>query len=775
VEEQRILSLRPSALEPRTEVFNGRCSLRQEGEQRVIVVSGVAAYRYLAEDDVGKAYAMVYLVESGYATQAEVARVYGCSERTVRRHQRRYEEGGMVGLATRCGWRPGRRRIPVSRRLRIERMHAEGLSNREIARRLGVSEKAIRKQVGPSSGAAAQIPLLLPLEREVVSAEPNESTSAEKENVCEPRSKEMDMGRVSEAETWIPGSYDADPRNRIVDRSLACLGMLNDAAPMFADEKGVVGAGILFALPSLVQSGVFRVAAKLYGDIGPAFYGLRTTFLVLLFMALWRIKRPEGLKERDPASLGFVLGLDRAPEVKTVRRKLTRLAADHKAEQLGQELAGIRVEQRSAMMGFLYIDGHVRAYHGKRDIPKTHVARMRISMPATSDYWVGDSDGDPLFVVTAEANAGLSKMLPPVLAQIRKLVSGRRVTVVFDRGGWKLALFKQIVDDLKFDILTYRKGKSPPIDPGLFSHHVAVIDGRRVEYWLHDQRVTFLDSKLELRQVTRLNSNNHQTQIITSRFDLPAVEVAFRMFERWRQENYFRYMREEFALDTLTDYQIEPDDPTRTVPNPARRKIAKQVKAARQEIKALEQSLGSVLIDAKNKNLPGVNALANAYGDTETKLAVARAKLDSLLRERRENPLRVEVREVARDAVIKLATERKHLTNVIKMLAYQTESDLLSLLGSQYSRADDEGRTLIHELLNARADLRIAGSELLVTLHPLSAPHRTEAVARLCQPLTNTRTTFPGSNTRLRFDVKPPPKIGLAFPGPTPKFSNRNA
>jgi hypothetical protein len=83
-------------------------------------------------------------------------------------------------------------------------------------------------------------------------------------------------------------------------------------------------------------------------------------------MALLRIKRPEQLKERDPAVLGRLLGLDRAPEVKTLRRKLTRLAAYHRAEQLGAELARHRVDQRGHAVGFLYIDGHVRAYHGQR-------------------------------------------------------------------------------------------------------------------------------------------------------------------------------------------------------------------------------------------------------------------------------------------------------------------------------------------------------------------------------------------------------------------------
>src|SRR5260370_14486880 len=83
---------------------------------------------------------------------------------------------------------------------------------------------------------------------------------------------------------------------------------------------------------------------------------------------LLRIKRPEHLKERDPAAFGRLLGLDRAPEVKTLRRRLTRLAADHRAEQLAAALARLLVDQRGHLMGFLYVDGHVRAYHGQRAI-----------------------------------------------------------------------------------------------------------------------------------------------------------------------------------------------------------------------------------------------------------------------------------------------------------------------------------------------------------------------------------------------------------------------
>src|SRR5271169_171437 len=125
------------------------------------------------------------------------------------------------------------------------------------------------------------------------------------------------------------------------------------------------------------------------------------------------------------------------PEVKTLRRKLARLAALKGSYQLGCQIASQRVAERGKVLGFLYIDGHVRAYHGHRTIPKAYVTRMHLAAPATTDYWVNDQRGDPLFVVTAEANAAMTKMLIPVLTEVRQLLGpDRHSTVVFDRGGW---------------------------------------------------------------------------------------------------------------------------------------------------------------------------------------------------------------------------------------------------------------------------------------------------------------------------------------------------
>ena len=639
-----------------------------------------------------------------------------------------------------------------------------------------MTERAIRKLVGTSKSPQAE-QLDLAAIASAAASEPSPvlasvtstdtDTHHEAASVADDQAVEFDAAAAQDEP--LPLSLDRDASDRSVDRQLAHLGMLDDAAPLFRDGSRIPGVGVLLALPALVESGLLRISRKLYGEIGPAFYGLRTSLLTLLFMALLRIKRPEHLKEHDPAALGRLLGLDRVPEVKTLRRKLSRLAAYQRAEPLGAELARLRVDHRGHLMGFLYVDGHVRAYHGQCSISQAYVARRHLAMPATTDYWINDRAGDPLLVITGEVNSALTRAFPRLLREVRGVVGERRVTIVFDRGGWSPKLFHKMIDE-GFDILTYRTGKARRIHERRFVRRRARLDGHWVSYDLHEQPVRFLKGKLRLRQITRLCDNGHQTQIITSRLDLRDIEIAWRMFERWRQENFFKYMREEFLLDALVDYRIEAEDPTRTIPNPERRVLDKQIRSACSELSAIERAYGAAVannIEQKRRTMRGFKI---AHGKLGKKLRAARARLTKLIAQRRAVAARVEIRDLSEGAVVKLATERKHLTDIIKMVAYQTESDLLALLRPHYARAEQEGRTLLHEIFAAAGDIRVSDTELHITLAPLSSPHRTHAAQALCEVLDQTATAFPGSRLRIRFTVHPPPRIGLAFPGSPPEL-----
>jgi Transposase protein len=744
----------PDAYNPKSLcVINERCLLRSQDRHRVVLVSGMVLAHYACEDRMAEAHAMVSLVEQGWADQIEIARAFSCSARTVRRHQRRFEAGGLTALGHTDGYPCGQGRLSQTRERLVQRLKAQGISQREIARRIGVNEKAIRKllrRLGWKSAAALQSQL--PLEA-VPTAQSDPLLPADGASVQTVAGADPNLSAWSaDGATAFPITFDTDPNHRCTDRLFARLGLLEDAAPLFGSAVAVPRAGVLLAVPVLVISGVFECAQKIYGSLGPAFYGLRTSLLTLLLMALWRIKRPEGLKEHSPQDLGRVLGLDRAPEVKTLRRKLAQVAAVGRAAQFGQALAQRRVTLRGEALGFLYTDGHVRVYHGEHTLPKAHVARMRISLPATSDYWVNDSSGDPLFVITAEANAGLVKMLPGILAQVRALVGKRRLTVVFDRGGFSPKLFLQILDG--FDLLTYRKGRYPRIARKRFQICRTRRDGRTIRYVLADQEVRLLQGKLRLRQVTRLMDNGHQTPILTSRRDLPAAQVAYRMFDRWRQENFFKYLREEYALDALVEYATVPDDPTRAVPNPAWIAVDAQLRQAYAHLERLQAEYGLEALTNLEERRRTMRGFKTAQGKLGRKIWNAWQRIEHLEKRRAAIPRRVPVQSVTSQPVVKLAPERKHLTNLIKMLAYQAESDLLRMVAPHYRRAGQEGRTLLQSALASAADLQVTETELRVTLAPQSSPHRTRAIAALCDQLNQTKTLFPGSRLRLHYAIR---------------------
>jgi transposase len=243
---------------------------------------------------------------------------------------------------------------------------------------------------------------------------------------------------------------------------------------------------------------------------------------------------------------------------------------------------------------------------------------------------------------------------------------------------------------------------------------------------------------------------------VTSRRDIRDVEVAFRMFERWRQENFFKYLREEYALDVLVDHRAERADPDREVPNPKWNELRRQTKKVWSEIVRIAMHYGIKAygnVEALRRTMRGFK-IANA---ADTRRLTAAIEHHMLLEKRRASvPKRVPVKDVVEGQVVRLAAERKHLTNLIKMVAYQIEGDLVRLVAPHYKRAGQEGRTLVQAALASPADIEVTEDELRVTLAPQSSRHRTAAVGALCEDLNRITACFPATKLRMRFEVAEP-------------------
>jgi hypothetical protein len=705
-------------------------------------VHGMATFCWEASDEASRRLAAVQLTELKAATQKQVAAGFGTDAVTVWRWADAYRRDGLAGLLPGRKGPKGPSKLTPELTAKIRELRGQGLSQAAIAARCGVSSFAVRTALGTAGSRTSPV-------------------AGE-----EPAGQEACAGGDSQEQDTLPVLPDPVPRDG--ERAAARFGLLGEGAvPVFTGGARYPLAGLLLALPALQQAGLLPAARQVYGRLRNGFYGLELVLVTCVFLALLREPRAEGAARVPPAALGRVLGLDRAPEVKTIRRKLDELAAAGKAADLQLAIARHHAAARPDELGLLYTDGHTRAYFGGRQVQKMHLGRLGRPGPGTEESWVTTGRGDPLLVVIAEPSDSLAAQIRTLLPDLRTITGeAARPLLCFDRGGWSPDLFASIIA-AGFDLLIYRKAQPGKPVPDIGDDEFAAVawtgdDGREREYDLADTRialpVTAGEHKgevLDLRQVTR-RDKDRQIHILTSRdaAALPPAGVVYAMTGRWREENYFRYARAHFALDALDSYDVTPDDPSRQVPNPAKKTAAADVKAAKKAL-ADAQAARQAKLDALRRPAPGAAAVITNQDLARLDVPVdaARRKLGTAQAAAKATPAKIPLSR-HNPGMVRLETETKLITHAIRMAAFNAETTLARTLNGSYARADDEKYALIREALRASGDIIPGDGTLTIRLDPLSADRHTRAIAALCAQLNATQTRYPGTSLTLRYEIK---------------------
>jgi hypothetical protein len=556
-----------------------------------------------------------------------------------------------------------------------------------------------------------------------------------------------------------------------------------NATVQFAAHEAVCGAGVLFLLPALLAQGLLKTK-EVYQVPQSHYYGLESIVLTLAFMALARIKNPEQLKQCKPGEIGKIIGLDRIPEVRCLRDKIKLFTSQQQAQKLNHLLIDHWYVNPSEATSFLYIDGHVRIYYGyEANLPAKFISRQKLCLSATTEYWVNDATGLPVMMVTGELTEKLQQaieqyiipqlqqtvLLPSPSFSAKETVTEEETadkkevhtddqppvcTFVFDREAYEPAFFERLWKQYHIAMITYRKNVKDIWPEQLFkSTDVKVLD-QVVTMQICEQSTTL--GGIPFREIRRLTGSGHQTAIITNNTLISMETAAGRMFGRWSQENFFRYMIMDYDFDKMIEFGTEAIDENKEVVNPQYRQMTQRLKKQKEKTGRLKAKLYPLTEQSIEAALDSMPELINKQTILLEQIEKQQQAEQQLQEQRSTVKARIKLKNMPdQTRYNKLKQESKMLMNIIKMICYRAETAVANELEPYLTGARDEKRMLVKQIIQNNADLLpdYENKTLTVVLHTLSAPRFNKAAANLADLMNQTETIFPGTDLQLKFKI----------------------
>ena len=709
------------------------------------------------------------LICQGVCRQADIVRAFGVSKSSVIRSVNRYRAGGVNAFYTPRATRGASVMTPEVT-AQAQQLLGAGESPREVAEQLGIKLDTLRKAIRHGR-------LTVPFRAQPAEPTPEEALTPQ------PLVATDKSTRAVEDAAAEMGTACTRPD----ERALAAFGLLAGASTQFETCRDVSFGGVLCALPALAANGLLQhihdCLAKLRG-----YYSTLHVIVLLAHMALCRIKTVEQLQYQPPGELGKLLGLDRVPEVRCLRQKLAALSIDDGPQKWAALLARDWLKAEPEMAGALYVDGHVRLYHGDlTTLPKRYVSRQRLCLRGTTDYWVNDALGRPFFVVERTIDHGLlevlkSDIVPRLLKDVpsqpteAELEADRyraRFVILFDREGYSPEFFKEMWQTHRIACITYHKF---PKDDWPADEFVAVEttlpNGERVSLKLAERGTWVGDRKkgLWMRETRKLTESGHQVSLISTAFGKLEREDSAQLFSRWSQENFFRYMMEHFAIDLLNEYGTEEIPETkRPVVNPKWRELDRQKRSVKSKLTHRQARFAALTLHPESDD------------DAQAKWAKQKAELVEAIQQFEKDwkeidgklkttPTHLKWDELPPDEKFKrLAPSRKQLVDTVKMVAYRAETAMASIVREKLVRKDD-ARSLLRDLFRSEADLvpDLEQRVLRVHVHPMSNPRSNYAIAHLLEHLNAAEFTYPGTDLRLIYSIAGDAETSNFAPGQNP-------
>jgi hypothetical protein len=558
-----------------------------------------------------------------------------------------------------------------------------------------------------------------------------------------------------------------------IERILASVGGTS-ATIKFSEQIDLSCAGVLLSLPALLSNGLLTHTQDF--KLNNVYYSEEMIFLCLAFLSLLRVKNINQANTIPCGELGRVLGLDRIPEVKTLRNRIAQFTKKGNVEEWSAKLSQGWMNASPGLAGVLYIDGHVNIYYGHAtSMPKRYVSRVRLCMSGSTDYWVNDKTGQPFFVVSEAINSGMIEQIKTsILPRLEKEVPNQpteeallqnpllhKLMIVYDRECYSVDFFHYLWEK-RVAVCTYNKNVKDKWPEGDFIEYETIQeDGTTEKIKLSEKTITLKNDdkqnpkEVTCREIRKLSKSGHQTSILTTNWTLGIVAIGLYMFARWCQENFFKYMTENFDIDGLVSYTKEIISDTKMLVNPAYKQLESGLKSLNGKLSKQKTLFANMTLKEEPEKGKKLERSIAKKAEIHEEIKGLEAQIITIKDKKKNVDRKITFASLPQTEKFSNAINvRKHFMDNIKMIAYRAETGMYNMIKNRLSHPD-EGRKLLQLIYTSDADLipDYTNKTLTVKLHNLNYRRDDKVVQYLCEKLNETETEFPGTDLKIIYQL----------------------
>ena len=337
-----------------------------------------------------------------------------------------------------------------------------------------------------------------------------------------------------------------------------------------------------------------------------------------------------------------------------------------------------------------------------------------------------------------------------------------RFVLVFDRAAYSPPFFKEMWQKHRIACITYHKHpkedwpqeRFEPTQVHMPNGETLCISLAEMGSWVGDRR-----DGLWMREIRKLTTGGRQTSLISSAYRGLGPSDAARLFSRWVQENFFRYMMEHYAIDLLSDYETEEIPGTnQPVINPSWRELDRERRSQKGKLQQQQARFGA-LTSHPETDQAKMPQWEKRKAELLEEIQQLEEKLKDLNQRSEGVPKHLDWEKLPQSEKFRrLAPSRKRLMDTVKMVAYRAETAMMAIVREVLARPDD-ARALVRDLYRTEADIQpdVPGEVLHVRVHTMSNPRSNRAVAHLLEQLNAAELTYPGTRLNLTYSLAAPP------------------